>query len=147
MGMAGSTDRRNRNWTFIVQQEYRFVNLATASVIYWQHLSLGFTMTISAVRVPIKVKVTSSLVLHLAADRDDMGRARRAERLLHTLGDTECRNKNPTRLGRAPSEKDANSCRTRCNTKRKRGQRDARREPDADEPGECERDEGCCHMG
>ena len=39
-------------------------------------------------RDAVNLNATSGLVLHLAADRDDMGCARRVERILHILGNT-----------------------------------------------------------
>ena len=54
--------------------------------MYRHHPSRNVTEPISAVRIPVNTKTTSGLVLHLAADRDDVGRACRAKGILHTMG-------------------------------------------------------------
>ncbi len=57
----------------------------------------------------------------------------------------ESEDEKPARLGRAPREDGANNSHARRNAECKRGQREARGQPDADEPGECEGNEGRCH--
>ena len=54
----------------------------------------------------------------------------------------EDKDKSPSRPGRTPPEDDAEKRYARSNTECKRGQRDPRCNPDADEPGECEENEG-----
>ena len=58
-----------------------------ASVIYPQHTSQSVAATTFAAMVPVNTNVTSGLVLHLAADGNDVRRARRTECIFHTLGD------------------------------------------------------------
>ncbi len=54
--------------------------------------------------------------------------------------------KHPARPGRAPGKDDAHSGDECRNAEREGGQRKARREPEAEEPYECDRDEGHCHV-
>ena len=53
--------------------------------------------------------------------------------------------KHPPRPGRAPSKDDACDGHAGRDAKRDGRQRDVRREPDADEPSQCEQDERRCH--
>jgi len=58
----------------------------TTFVIDRQHQSRNAAELTCEARVPVNTKATSGLVLHLAANGNDMRRACRAKGILHTLG-------------------------------------------------------------